>query len=232
MASKPSTAAQRGRLTATIPRGAIPTHASPGPGVHPLGPGNRGGVLVVPRTYDATRAAPLLVFFHGAGADRNQGLAIIRDDAETLGAILLIPESQEGTWDFILDEYGEDVAALDEALKRTFTQFSIDPGRVAASGFSDGASYALSLGLANGDLFSHVIAFSPGFAAPREMHGAPRLFISHSPTDRVLPISRTSRRLVPKFQEAGYDVHYFEYEGGHQVPTEVRQEALRWFTGT
>ncbi len=30
-------------------------------------------------------------------------------------------------------------------------------------GFSDGASYALSLGVPNGDLFTHIVAFSPGF---------------------------------------------------------------------
>jgi predicted esterase len=35
---------------------------------------------------------------------------------------------------------------------------------LAVSGFSDGASYALSIGPANGDLFTHVMAFSPGFA--------------------------------------------------------------------
>ncbi len=232
-ANKLSIAAQRGRLTAMVPHEAVPYEASPGPGVHPLGPGDRGGVLVVPRTNDATRPAPLLVFFHGAGSNRNQGLALARDEAESLGAILLIPESQDaGTWDFIVEEYGDDVAALDKAMQSTFSRFSIDPKRVAISGFSDGASYALSLGLANGDLFTHIIAFSPGFAAPRERHGAPRIFVSHSPTDRVLPISRTSRRLVPKLQEAGYDVHYFEFDGGHQVPAQVRQQAIRWFSET
>jgi phospholipase/carboxylesterase len=34
---------------------------------------------------------------------------------------------------------------------------------VALGGFSDGASYALSLDLTNGDLFASLIAFSPGF---------------------------------------------------------------------
>ena len=37
---------------------------------------------------------------------------------------------------------------------------------MCASGFSDGASYALSLGAANGDLFTHIAAFSPGFMRP------------------------------------------------------------------
>jgi hypothetical protein len=56
--------------------------------------------------------------------------------------------------------------------------------------FSDGASYALTLGLTNGDLLDSVLAFSPGFAAPMVTHGAPRVSISHSDDDRVLPIDR------------------------------------------
>ncbi len=230
-ASEAATAAQRGRLTATLPDvPRLPLAVPPAAGVHPLGPGDRGGALVIPRAHDPAREAPLLVFFHGAGGDRRQGLAMVCEEAASIGALLLIPESQDaGTWDFIVEEYGDDVAALDEELKRTFAQFAVDPKHIAISGFSDGASYALSLGLANGDLFTHIIAFSPGFAAPRETHGRPRIFVSHSPSDRVLPISRTSRRLVPKFQEAGYDVHYFEFEGGHHVPEHVRVEALRWF---
>jgi predicted esterase len=65
---------------------------------------------------------------------------------------------------------------LDQALQHVFETYSIDPGRVGLGGFSDGASYALSLGVANGDLFSHIIAFSPGFMRPpaqvREQRGA------------------------------------------------------------
>jgi hypothetical protein len=35
--------------------------------------------------------------------------------------------------------------------------FRIDPARLAFAGFSDGGSYALSLGVTNGDVASHVI---------------------------------------------------------------------------
>ena len=51
----------------------------------------------------------------------------------------------------------------DEALVRVFATYPVDPTHLAISGFSDGASYALSLGLANADLFTHIVAFSPGF---------------------------------------------------------------------
>jgi hypothetical protein len=49
----------------------------------------------------------------------------------------------------------------------------------------------LSLGIANGDLFDAVVAFSPGFAASMVQHGIPRLFISHGINDEVLPIWQT-----------------------------------------
>jgi predicted esterase len=38
---------------------------------------------------------------------------------------------------------------------------AIDPARVAIGGFSDGATYALSLGLINGDLFKRVAPSHP-----------------------------------------------------------------------
>jgi hypothetical protein len=42
---------------------------------------------------------------------------------------------------------------------------SVDPTRMLLHGLSDGASYGLTLGMANGDLFGRVVASSPGFIA-------------------------------------------------------------------
>jgi phospholipase/carboxylesterase len=114
-------------------------------------------------------------------------------------------------------------------LEQTFASYAVDPGHVAIGGFSDGASYALSLGLTNGDLFSHVLAFSPGFAAPAGQRGAPDLYVSHGTHDEVLPIDPCSRRLVPRLREAGYAVRYREFDGPHSVPREIVADALAWF---
>jgi phospholipase/carboxylesterase len=65
---------------------------------------------------------------------------------------------------------------------------AVDAGRLAVEGFSDGASYALSIGLTNGDLLTHVVAFSPGFASPVAYTGKPPVFVSHGTHDEVLPI--------------------------------------------
>jgi phospholipase/carboxylesterase len=76
-----------------------------------------------------------------------------------------------------------------------------------------------------------VIAFSPGFMVVPEMHGSPSVFVSHGVGDSVLPIDRCSRRLVPRLQEAGLDVTYREFDGGHVVPPEIAAEAESWALG-
>jgi predicted esterase len=120
---------------------------------------------------------------------------------------------------------------IDRALEQTFSRYAVDPGRVAIGGFSDGASYALSLGLTNGDLFTHVLAFSPGFMAPAARRGSPRVFVSHGTRDGVLPIERCSRKVVPQLKRADYEVRYREFDAGHTIPPEIALEAVSWFTG-
>lgn len=101
--------------------------------------------------------------------------------------------------------------------------------RVALAGFSDGASYAISLGLPNGDLFSHVIAYSPGFSRETAPTGRPRIFVSHGTNDGVLPIAATSRTIVPALRASGYTVDYTEFSGGHEGPASITTQALDWF---
>jgi phospholipase/carboxylesterase len=200
-------------------------------GLRVLGPGGaRDGYLYVPPTYRSGSPAPLAVLLHGAGEDARDGLALLRAQADAAGLILLAPTSREYTWDLLVGRrYGPDVAAIDRALEHAFSRCAVDPERVAVGGYSDGASYALSLGLANGDLFTHVLAFSPGFLAPPGRRGRPRIFVSHGTRDAWLPIDRCSRTIVPQLQRAGYEVRYREFEGGHVVPPEIGREAADWF---
>jgi len=125
--------------------------------------------------------------------------------------------------------YGPDVEFIDRALDWAFDRLTLDTRKLAITGFSDGASYALSLGITNGDLFTRVIAFSPGFMAPATRRRKPQVFVSHGTRDRVLPIERCSRRIVPQLDHAGYRVRYREFEGGHVVPPEIGHRAVRWF---
>jgi phospholipase/carboxylesterase len=215
-----------GRLTA---RPGQPAEAGPA-GLESLGLGEvRDGLRYVPTGYTPDQPAPLIVMLHGAGGTARGGLDPFLTLADVAGAILLAPDSRAQTWDVVVSDYGPDVAFLDRALAQTFARYAIDPVRVAVEGFSDGASYALSLGVANGDLFTHVIACSPGFLAPAGKEGMPRVFISHGTRDAVLPIDACSRRIVPRLRGAGYDVRYHEFDGPHTVPPAIAREALDWF---
>lgn len=218
----------QGRLRA---RPAEVTSSAP-VGLRPLeSDSERGGYLYVPADYEPERPTPLAISLHGAGEDARDGLAQLREQADRRRLILLSLASRGPTWDLILGGYGPDVAALDGALQTPFSEYSVDPARVAIGGYSDGASYALSLALGNGDLFTHALAFSPGFMAPTGRVGSPRIFISHGTRDRWLPIDRCSRYLVPRLERAGYEVLYREFEGPHVVPPAVGREAADWFAG-
>ena len=213
-----------GRLIAR-PDGA-PRERPPEPGLHALGlGGERDGLLYVPAGYAPDRPAPLAVMLHGAGSEARPGLAPLLPMADPAGIVLLATDSRGRTWDMILGGYGADVEFLDAALASVFARMAIDPTRVALGGFSDGASYALSLALANGELFTHVLPFSPGFVHPPSLSGLPRIFVSHGRRDPVLPIERCGRRVVRELRDGGYDVEYVEFDGGHSVPDEVARHA-------
>jgi predicted esterase len=191
--------------------------------------GESEGYLYVPAGYSTDQPTPLVLSLHGAGGNARHGLALLQGLADETGFLLLAPSAHQQTWDVIRGGYGPDVILIDKALEQTFSRYNVDPTHVAIGGFSDGASYALSLGIINGTLFSHVIAFSPGFMVPTGQEGAPRFFISHGTGDRVLPIDRCSRVIVPRLEKAGYNVRYQEFKGGHTIPENVSEEAVAWF---
>ncbi len=170
------------------------------------------------------------MMLHGAGGDARSSISPFLDLADEAGLVLLAPESRGRTWDVLVGGYGPDVEFINRALEQTFDRLAVDAEKLAVEGFSDGASYALSIGLTNGDLFTHVLAFSPGFAAPAGREGTPRIFVSHGVHDNVLPIDHCSRRIVPQLERAGYEVRYREFDGPHTVPQSVAREALEWFT--
>jgi phospholipase/carboxylesterase len=199
------------------------------PGQHSLDLGrDRDGLLVVPRGYSPARAAPLALMLHGAGGQA-QRLAARFPVADESGVILLVPDSRGTTWDAIRGPFGADVQFIDRALEQAFVRCAVNPKKLAIGGFSDGATYALSLGLDNGTLFTHVMAFSPGFTAYRRPQGRPRIFISHGKQDQILPIDVCSRHIVPALEDAGYGVTYREFDGPHTVPDEIAQDAFKWF---
>lgn len=198
------------------------------PGAHSLGlNAGRDGLLFVPRSYRADAPAPLLVMLHGAGGTGAR-MRFTFPTAEEFGIVVLAPDSRDTrTWDAIRGDFGPDVEFLERALDHTFERCAISATRIAIGGFSDGASYALSVGLGSGNLFTNICAFSPGFVVPATPSGHPEIFVSHGRRDDILPIHQASRRIVPHLRAQGYRVTYREFDGGHTVPAEMIREAFQ-----
>jgi phospholipase/carboxylesterase len=220
---------QEGRLAA---RPRPPTQAAPGPGLVALGTTRRRGdaLLYVPGQVAPDRPAGLVLWLHGHGGRAESSMKRIIPDADRLGVLVVAPTSRGPTWDVVWRKskrFGPDVSFVDATLTYVFERFTIDPRRIIVAGYSDGGTYALALGLGNGDLFSRVVAMAPEYIPPAALRmGKPPVFIAHGLTDDQHPIDQTSRQIAPRLRAAGHAVTYEEYQGGHALPPAVLARAL------
>ncbi|MES2303966.1 MAG: hypothetical protein V4558_00565 [Gemmatimonadota bacterium] len=197
----------------------------------PLGlASGRDGTLFVPSSYTGV-AMPLLLALHGAGQAASEMLGLLQGQAEQNGFLLLAVDSRDATWDGIRGSFGPDVSYINRALQFAFDRYNVQSNHIGVAGFSDGASYTLTLGLTNGDLFSKVIAFSPGFVPSSDTPptGKPLFFISHGRQDQVLSYDNTASGIVPTLQGRGYTVTFEPFDGPHTVRAATATAAVAWF---
>ena len=191
---------------------------------------------------------PLLVLLHGHSHDHHQFIRMFEPWADHCGAIVFAPRAERITWDIIHTartlqtrrsapatapkKFGADAKRLDAELRDLFAAAPIDPAKVAVLGFSDGASYALSLGLANPGLFKWVVALSPGFALwPDQVAHAQRVFVAHGKSDRKLDFANTRDGIVAPLRQADVEVEFREFDGDHILVAPIIRDALRLSTG-
>ena len=202
------------------------------PGLHDLGlGGSRDGKLFVPASYTPSSPVPLLILLHGATGAGSNWFGSYDERGDARGFAMLAPDSRFQTWDVILGSFAEDIAFIDAALAHTFDRVAVDPARIALAGFSDGATYALSVGLPNADFIGQVIGYSPGFFVKTQQRGAPDIFLSHGRGDNVLSEENTRLNIKPRLEDLGCEVEYVSFFGSHEVPDSISTRALDWLEG-
>ncbi|WP_419951981.1 alpha/beta hydrolase [Methylobacterium sp.] len=210
----------------------LPTREPMPSGRHPLGLfDERDAMLIVPPGINPRRPTPLVVLFHGGGGSAEKILPMLEKHAEARGFLLLAPQSVFPTWDLVIGGHGPDRERLDLALTEVATRFMLDPLNIVFAGHSDGGSYALSSGLANGHVVTHLIISSAGFLSVHLQAGSPRIFISHGTRDEQIPIDRSARVHTSKLRDVGYDVTSVEYDGPHAYQPEVVTQAVEFVFG-
>jgi phospholipase/carboxylesterase len=216
-----------GRLTF---RHRAPTKPPLAPGRHDLGLfETRDTVLIVPDGIDAATPTPLMVMFHGGGGSAEKILPVMQAHAEDRKFLLLVPQSLMPTWDIVIAGNGPDRERLDLSLADVADRFTLDPEHVAFAGHSDGGSYALSNGLCNGDIVTHILAFSAGFMTVLHQEGAPFVFIAHGSKDTQTPVETAGRAHAARLHGVGYDVTYIEYDGPHKSQPHIVAAAVTYF---
>lgn len=187
-------------------------------------------VMYVPTDATADHPLALALLLHGAGQNWRELLEPLTPFAEANHLALVAPSARTRRWDAITrGVFTEDFALIDRSLAAAFSYVPVDPRRLGVIGFSDGASYALTLGVANGPLLRRTLAFSPGSVLDVVPTVGTQCYITHGTADTVLPIDATSRRIVPLLRSLNYDVEYVEFNGGHSVTTTILDAALHWF---
>ena len=204
-----------------------PAADSCSPGVHELTLDNGQAAQMHVAPGSGERA--LIVALHGAGGTPAGAIEAFGGALNERGLVLIAPASKGRTWSILRSEQDLDLDSVNLALAEAYERCPIDHGRIAVGGFSDGATYALTLGVSNGDLFPSVIAFSPGGIVGGEQRGTPRFFVSHGVQDSVLPIARAGDAVVRNLRQAGYPVTYRRFQGDHEVPPAISKAGVRWF---
>lgn len=120
--------------------------------------------------------------------------------------------------------------ALTAALDELQEELAVPAGKLALGGFSQGAMLSCDLALRDGRPLAALVLMSGTLiAAPIWRSGAPAraglpVLVSHGRQDPLLPFA-LSERLRDLLREAGLEVEWLPFRGGHEIPPAVLQQA-------
>jgi poly(3-hydroxybutyrate) depolymerase len=192
-------------------------------------------VLLTPEEIDPARLYPLVTVLHGAGRQDELLVRACRDEPEKRQALFLVPRSFHPTWDLIASDERPDLDFLEWAYDLIYRRYPVDPARQALLGYSDGASYALSVGLSNPRVFRAVMGWAAGFLALDTRHvepgdPKPAVLLEYGTHDPLFPFQRVALPMRESLERLGYRVEFRVDEGGRHWPSGTFQsEALDWF---
>jgi phospholipase/carboxylesterase len=198
--------------------------------------GGGRALLLVPETLEEGRLYPLITVLHGAGRQDEMLARTFRHEPDARDALFLIPRSHHPTWDLIVGQDRQDMDFLEFAYDLIYRRYPVDSDRQAIIGYSDGASYGLSLGLSNPQIFSAVMAWAAGFKLIEEPPAGsprPRILLEYGSHDPLFPFEQIALPMRRDLERLGYEVNFMIDKGGRHWPRgDFHSDALDWlFTG-
>jgi phospholipase/carboxylesterase len=218
------------------PRAPVGAAEVPAGGLVTITNGPTQGYLLLPPV-EPDRTYPLVTILHGAGRQDELLVRAYRDEPSRRHAIFFIPRSTSPTWDLLIGEDRPDLDFLEHAYAEIYRRVPVDHARQALIGYSDGASYALAIGLSNPRLFAAIMGWAAGFVvfdpsgvAPTDPR--PKILLEHGTHDPVFPFEEVAVPNCAILRRLGYDVELRVDDGGIHWPSSTFQTAaLDWFFG-
>ena len=158
-----------------------------------------------------------------------------RHEPDARQAFFFIPRSVAPTWDLIAGGEGEDLAFLEHAWDLIYRRYPIDPERQSVIGYSDGASYALSLALSSPGFFDAALCWAAGFVvmdrrAVGEESRRTRMYLEYGTHDELFGFKEVALPMRERLETAGYAVEFSVDEGGRHWPSgDFQSQALDWY---
>jgi hypothetical protein len=203
--------------------------------------GASSAILLTPDAIDPDRRYPLFTVLHGAGRQDEALAKGYRAEPDRRQAFFLIPRSVAPTWDLIAGGERCDLDFLEYAYDLIYRRFPIDALQQSLIGYSDGASYALSVGLCNASMFSSLMVWAAGFLVldppTAEAFGRhpgspprPRVYLEYGTHDELFDFQQVALPMRENLEKAGLDVTFSVDEGGRHWPSSTfHSEALDWY---
>jgi phospholipase/carboxylesterase len=194
---------------------------------------SRGGFsLYVPEAWDGRASMPLVVALHGGSGHGRDFLWSCLREARGRNVLVLSPTAQGRTWSIM---GGDDIDGdnLKQAFESVAGRYPVDRSRVLLTGMSDGATYALLLGLRDGPPFTHLapacgvlhpMLFAEGLAQAQGRS----IYLIHGALDWMFPV-QMARMGRDALLAAGARVVYREIEDlSHTYPRDENPRILEW----
>ena len=197
--------------------------------------GSSRAVLLTPERIDPERRYPLVTVLDGAGHREEMLVEAYREEPAARDALFLVPWSHHPTWDLIASNDRPDLDFLEWAYDLIYRRYPVDPDRQALIGYSDGASYALSVGLSNPRIFRAVMGWAAGFFVLDEAcisagDPKPPVLLEYGTHDQLFPFERVAVPMRERLEQMGYSVNFRVDEGGRHWPSgDFQPEAPDWF---
>lgn len=191
--------------------------------------------LVVPKSVDLTKPAPLVVAFHGMLIDSKDVMPKYTKLGDTAAAhqfLLAFPEAVGRSWGLTPDKVTDDLAFFDALVADVGGRYKVDADRIFVLGMSNGGYFAHLVGKERSKTVAAVASHS-GPLGLQTLGGvkAARKFpvlIVHGDKDRLLAVE-FARENRDKYTKEGHEVKYVEVAGlGHEWAARQKVNDTIW----